>query len=194
MTLLPVSLFCSLLLSGAVQALELDSLEIKMINIMDRMTKMEVDMEYKDQRIVALENSRQEMMSAMNSKDFTISALTDALEERDVAMSQLEKKVKGLTSESSYFYECGWREEWSLDNENVTYEKLLYSSNSGVDGGLNITTGVFTAGTSGTWTISYSATSVQYSGDIIQAFLYLNGQQVVESQGRFRKNSSIWGI
>ena len=164
-----------------------------MINIMDRMTKMEADMEYKDQRIVALENSRQEMMSAMDSKDFTISALTDALEEKDVAMSKLEK-VKGLTSESSYFYECGWREEWSVDNENVTYEKLLYSSNSGVDGGLNITTGVFTAGTSGTWTISYSATSVQYSGDIIQAFLYLNGQQVVESQGRFRKNSSIWGI
>ena len=175
------------------QALELDSLEIKMINIMDRMTKMEADMEYKDQRIVALENSRQEMMSAMDSKDFTISALTDALEEKDVAMSKLEK-VKGLTSESSYFYECGWREEWSVDNENVTYEKLLYSSNSGVDGGLNITTGVFTAGTSGTWTISYSTTSVQYSGDIIQAFLYLNGQQVVESQGRFRKNSSIWGI
>ena len=43
-------------------------------------------------------------------------------------------------------------------------------------------TGVFTAPWSGVWTVTYSATSVQYNGDIIQAFLYINGQRIEASQ------------
>ena len=63
----------------------------------------------------------------------------------------------------------------TLDNSNITYERLLYS-NTGeeVEGaGLDISTGVFTAPYSAVWTVSYSATSVQYSGDIIQAGVIL---------------------
>ena len=59
----------------------------------------------------------------------------------------------------------------TLDNSNITYERLLYSqAGQEVEGaGLNITSGLFTAPYSAVWTVSYSATSVQYSGDIIQA-------------------------
>ena len=72
------------------------------------------------------------------------------------------------------WWECAWREEWTgvtLDNSNITYERLLYSNTGdGVEGaGLDITTGVFTAPYTATWTVTYSATSVQYDGDIIQA-------------------------
>ena len=65
----------------------------------------------------------------------------------------------------------------TLDNSNITYERLLYSNTGDADSstvegaGLDISTGVFTAPYSGVWTLSYSATSVQYSGDIIQAGL-----------------------
>ena len=59
----------------------------------------------------------------------------------------------------------------TLDNSNITYERLLFSqAGQEVEGaGLDINTGVFTAPYSAVWTVSYSATSVQYSGDIIQA-------------------------
>ena len=63
----------------------------------------------------------------------------------------------------------------TLDNSNITYERLLYSNTGeGVEGaGLDITTGVFTAPYSAVWTVTYSATSVQYDGDIIQARVIL---------------------
>ena len=63
----------------------------------------------------------------------------------------------------------------TLDNSNITYERLLYSNTGeGVEGaGLDITTGVFTAPYTAVWTVTYSATSVQYDGDIIQARVIL---------------------
>ena len=59
----------------------------------------------------------------------------------------------------------------TLDNSNITYERMLYSNTgeAAEGAGLDITTGVFTAPYSAVWTVTYSATSVQYSGDIIQA-------------------------
>ena len=86
------------------------------------------------------------------------------------------------------WWECAWREEWTgfyLDNSNITYEQMLYSNrgDSAVEGaGLDINTGVFTAPFDGVFTINYSTTSVQYSGDIIQAHLRLNGQTIEASQ------------
>ena len=63
----------------------------------------------------------------------------------------------------------------TLDNSNITYERMLYSNTGeAVEGaGLDINTGVFTAPYSAVWTVTYSATSVQYSGDIIQAGVLL---------------------
>ena len=153
-------------------------MEAAITDIMDRMTRMEEEMVSKDKRIAELETSQKEMMAAMAETSISTS----------VSLSSLEEEVRGVRSrhsESPYSYTCGWREEWTnvaLDNTNITYERLLYSSTSGMDGGLDITTGVYTAWISGTWSITYSSTSVQYSGDIIQAFLFVNGQMLVESQ------------
>merc|ERR1712055_884762 len=130
-------------------------MEARMTDIMDRMTRMEEEMVSKDKRIAELETSQKELLEV--------------------------RSARARHSESPYSYTCGWREEWTnvaLDNTNITYERLLYSSSSGMDGGLDITTGVYTAWISGTWSITYSSTSVQYSGDIIQAFLFVNGQML----------------
>jgi len=116
--------------------------------MVERMERMEAELEAKDERIAALEEAR---------------------------------------ADSGGWWECAWREEWTgvtLDNSNITYERLLYSNTGeGVEGaGLDITTGVFTAPYTATWTVTYSATSVQYDGDIIQAFIYINGERIEASQ------------
>ena len=124
-----------------------------MIEMEERMERMEVEMDAKDKRIAALEADRPRI-------------------------------------DNSGWWECAWREEWTgfyLDNSNITYERMLYSNTymdgSSIEGaGLNIDSGVFTVPFDGVWTINYSATSVQYSGDIIQAHLRLNGQTIEASQ------------
>merc|ERR1711874_435179 len=128
----------------------LTSLEKTVGNMVERMEKMEAEMEAKDERIAALE------------------------------AAQTRVDMGG-------WWECAWREEWTgvtLDNSNITYERLLFSqAGQEVEGaGLDINTGVFTAPYSAVWTVSYSATSVQYSGDIIQAFIHINGERIEASQ------------
>ena len=135
-----VVLFSCLGHGWAAPAEETSSLEIKMASIMDRMSKMEADMESKDRRISDLESSRTEMMSDIESKDLKISAMKEVMEAKDLQMSEVKEELVRLR-DSPYSYQCGWREEWSVDNTNITYERLLYSSNSGVEGGLDITTG-----------------------------------------------------
>ena len=100
---------------------------------------------------------------------------------KEARIAELERSVS-RHEETPYSFTCGWREQWVLDNSNITYERLLYSASSDLNGGLDITSGVYTAWISGTWTITYSSTSVQYSGDIIQAFVYVNGEMLLESQ------------
>ena len=58
----------------------------------------------------------------------------------------------------------------------ITYEKLLYSSMN-IEGGFNITTGIFTAGYSGTWRITASAYM-----SLAHIFIYHNDHQISESK------------
>ena len=104
--------------------------------------------------------------------------------------TRLSREIKQLKTEDSrltndirplkmFSYQCAYKNHWTAGNSIITYDTLTISSMSGVAGGLNIKTGVFTAGLSGVWSVSYSLKSRQYSGD--EASLYLNGDHLVES-------------
>ena len=93
------------------QAQEMASLEVKMTNIMDRMTRMEAEMvakdvmaekelevlkaamEAKDQRIAVLEDAVETLKQAVITKD----VFTEAIETRDIQMCELEEEMKSLT-------------------------------------------------------------------------------------------------
>merc|ERR1711997_839666 len=100
------------------KAEEMASLEVKMTNIMDRMTRMEAEivakdqlmekelevrnqriadlqaaMETKDQRIAVLEDAVEMLEKAVITKD----VFTDAIETRDIQMCELEAEMKSLT-------------------------------------------------------------------------------------------------
>ena len=86
---------------------EMASLEVKMTNIMDRMTRMEAEMIAKDE-MVEIRNKRIAVLEeAMETRDRWIAALeaamvtkdvfTDAIETRDIQMCELEEEMKSLT-------------------------------------------------------------------------------------------------
>ena len=58
----------------------------------------------------------------------------------------------------------------------ITYERLVYSVSNKVHEGLNISTGVFTAGYTGVWTVSFTIKSGQQSGEDNEVWLEVNNQ------------------
>merc|ERR1711997_798499 len=158
------------------KAEEMASLEVKMTNIMDRMTRMEAEMV-----------AREEMMEV----------LKDAMETKDKRIAVLEDQVRN----QPFAYQCAWRNGfWTEANSVITYDRLTTDEMSGssmynVTGGLDINTGVFTVGQgfSGVWKISYGIESYQDNGDQNLAWLYINGEQIKESRhNTFYGGSSGW--
>ena len=104
--------------------------------------------------------------------------------------NRLNMEIRKLKSEDSqikndlrplriFSYQCAHKNRWTAANSIITYDKLMISSMSGMSGGLDINTGVFTAGQGGVWSVSYSFKSRHFSGD--EAVLYLNGANLMES-------------
>merc|ERR1711953_1047814 len=107
-------LFCCPDPGWTTQAEEMASLEVKMTNIMDRMTRMEAEMVAKDEIVKARDQRITVLEAAMDTKDKRISNLEDAvetlekavitkdvfmkeIETRDTQMCELEEEMASLT-------------------------------------------------------------------------------------------------
>ena len=163
------------------QAEEMDSLEVKMTNIMDRMTRMEAEMALKDERIAVLE---------------AVMVTKEAIKTRDTKMCELEEEMKSLTGRITvaeetdvllggmvdqvrnkrFVFQCAWKEGPGTTEDGViTYDRLTYDdARPGGSGGLDINTGVFTVGQgySGIWEVSYSIGSGHISLDESSGWLF----------------------
>merc|ERR1719244_1467873 len=64
----------------------------------------------------------------------------------------------------------------------IPYTSLLYSSTNTEGGGLDITTGVFTAPAGGTYTVSWDTSVVLTSGGGLWIYLQKNGETIQESE------------
>jgi len=168
-------LFCCPHPGWTTRAEEMASLEVKMSNLMDRITRMEADMVAKDQRIALLED-------AMETKDQRIAILEDTvkiskdvftkeMETMDTQMLELEEEMASLTGRMDvteetdvllrgmvdqvrnppFAFQCAYQGSWNAEYSVITYERLTYDEISGgsiynVTGGLDINTGIFTVG------------------------------------------------
>ena len=91
-------LFCCPDPGWTTQAQELASLEVKMTNIVDRMTRMEAEMvtkdemmEVRDRRITVLEDAMETRDQRIAMLEATVETLEGALETRDTKTCQLQK-------------------------------------------------------------------------------------------------------
>merc|ERR1712083_748764 len=64
----------------------------------------------------------------------------------------------------------------------IPYTSLLYSSTNTEGGGLDIITGVFTAPSGGSYTVSWDTTAVLDNGEIVLIYLQKNGEEIEESR------------
>jgi len=144
------------------QAQEMASLEVKMTNIMDRMTRMEAEMVAKDDRIAVLEAAMETLEASIETKDQRIAVLEDTVEmlekaviTKDIQMCELEEDMKSLpgritvTEETDvllrgmvdqvrnppFAFQCAYKYEWTTNNSVITFDRLTFDEISGGDGG-----------------------------------------------------------
>merc|ERR1712141_162859 len=107
---------------------------------------------------------------------------TENKELRTENMDLQEKIEKVQNPPFGYF--CSYQDYFSAANSVITYDKLLYSSQFGLQGdspGIDINTGKFVAGFSGTWRVDFSLITWPHHGEYIYIYIYINGIQIPES-------------
>ena len=165
--------------------LVLGRLEQKLDIIFDSLMALQEDIKVKDKQIMDLKYS----LAARDKKIEEIEHRIDHNLRQNRCNRSLEDRLEKVEKQgraedprdNPYCYECGYQSAWDVEDSVMTYTRLLYSS-SNVSGGLDISTGLFTAGHSGTWAISSSIMSTQYSGDVNQVWIFKNQQKIGESE------------
>ena len=106
--------------------------------------------------------------------------LTKRLEIHAKKIVEVELKS---TRDLPYVMICGYRNDWTAPSSTITYERLSADYTNadrpgGGDGNLDITTGTFTALTPGHYTITYSGHAYLNAGEVVDIFLYHNGEDL----------------
>merc|ERR1719219_1371520 len=137
------------------------------------------------------------------NKDLITNLSSDITENKDMInglssnISDYETSINGLTNKTEeneklirtvqnlpFGYFCGYKKNFSKAanatgpiGEVITYDKLLYSHHRGLQGdspGININTGKFVSGLSGTWRVDFSLRTWPEPGDDINIHLVKN--------------------
>ena len=145
-----------------------------MINIMDRMRRLEAEMvatdkmvEVRDQGIAVLEDAVETLQKAMITKDVFV----EAIETRD-------------RDQGHFGYFCAYKYEFSTAFSVMTYDRLLYSNQFGLQGespGVDLTNGKFSDGISGARRVDFSLITYPAPGELYFIYTYKNGEQIPET-------------
>ena len=134
------------------------------------------------QEIVALSTKFQEKLLVLEAELLkTQEDLSRTKEELRAKDAQLELELK-MKEESPWTAACGFSDGTMAVSEMVPYNSLFFSSSNVGGAGLDISTGVFTSGHSGTYTATWSMMASDGSQEP-QVVLYLrkNSENIPES-------------
>lgn len=110
--------------------------------------------------------------------------LREKIEDVSVENMELQERIKEVRN-PPFGYFCSYKDSISAPNSVITYDKLLYSSQFGLQGdspGIDINTGKFVSGFSGTWRVDFSLWTVPDPGEAIDIYLYKNDEAIPETR------------
>ena len=139
----------------------------------------------------ASDDQNEEMRDELNLLIRRVNNLEEALKEKDdeiiglgTANKELQEKIEEVQN-PPFGYFCAFKDQFSTGNSVITYDKLLYSSQFGLQGdspGINIISGKFLSGFTGTWRVDFSLWTGPDPAEAIYVFLYKNGVRVPETE------------
>ena len=127
------------------------------------------------------------------TKDDLTEALADlTITKRDLVnakadlISKTDEMVRDMAilRNPPFMHVCGshYDSQQSLEHQTISFTSLLYFSTNTEGGGLDIGTGVFTAPTGGSYTVSWDTSALVDHGQNVGIFLQKNGETILESQ------------
>ena len=140
---------------------------------------------------IAREDQNEDIRDELSLLVRRVNNLEEALKEKD-------SENKKLQENPPFGYFCSYKDEFSESGEDsvITYDKLLYSSQFGLQGdspGIDINTGKFVAGFSGTWRVDFSLYTSPNPGENINILLYKNGERIPEAEFLSYRSNSVSG-
>jgi len=107
------------------------------------------------------------------------------IESQQKLVTKTDQLIADVTSlkSSPVFHACAYHGYQTIISERITYSKHLYWSRSNNQGTLDLNTGVFTSGVSGTYTIAWNLrVGNDYNDNNVRIFLRKNGENIRESR------------
>ena len=160
-----------------------------MLEVEDRMeTKWKADMKEKDLEIEDLRAKIEKGEMMREEKDNKVKKQLDVLETRN---AELTTKIKEVDQKSlrdlPYILTCAYKDGWSTPGATITYDYLTADFNNserpgGGDGDMNISTGVYTALTTGHYTVTYSGRGGMNPGEYV-AFQLMHNNNYAGPEG-----------
>jgi len=161
-----------------------------------KIAALESNMKAKDQRIADLEadiNVRIDDLEAwINENNQRIANLETNKRAKD---QEFERKIEDVRN-PPFGYFCSYKGQFSASDSVITYDKLLYSSQFGLQGdspGIDINTGKFVSGISGTWRVDFSLITEPDPGEDIRIYLFKNDEKIPETWFYSSRSSSVSG-
>ena len=140
---------------------------------------------------IAREDQNEDIRDELSLLVRRVNNLEEALKEKD-------SENKKLQENPPFGYFCSYKDEFSESGEDsvITYDKLLYSSQFGLQGdspGIDINTGKFVSGFSGTWRVDFSLLTFPGPEEGVYLWLYKNGEKIPEMEFDSYRSSSSTG-
>merc|ERR1719430_2293136 len=147
------------------------------LGITDNMIwKMEIRIQNMEEQI---ERGEKNVKKVGDQFDEKICELENRLAKYEMRLQSKLADVK----EVPYLEVCGYQDEWYKSPSTISYDSILSEYHSGGgEGQLDITTGIFTAGTPGFYTVTYSGRSAVDPDQYVLMYLYHNGVRVDQSE------------
>ena len=123
-----------------------------------------------------------DIQAEMKNLKTQYSLMEETLKETQENLTKAQTALSFL-KEPPYSHACGgYNDRLQLTSNTISYKTLLYSSTNVKEGGLDIETGVFTAGWPGSYTITWSLRAANDAGEeVVNIHLRKNGQTIPDS-------------
>merc|ERR1711910_276585 len=117
----------------------------------------------------------------VRAKDDSIQKLEKEMKAKDDSIQNLAREVCFL-KDPPYTYYSSSQDSTTIISQTISYSSLLHSSTNVEGGDMNISTGIFTSGWGGTYTVSWSLWGGAGKGHHVNIYLRRNAAKITESR------------
>merc|ERR1719347_1540589 len=143
----------------------------------DRLTKKS-EQQDEEIRVLKIENRacKDTMMTIRRDTKNDIAAIKDAISFMNLTTAEHSRQIQSLMDPPEIYY-CAFKDVTNAQSASITYDSIFYARSNQGSGGLDTSSGLFTAGYPGTYEVSWALIAAMNAGShVLRITLYKNGK------------------